>query len=156
MALSKPTETRRFQLFGNTTSAILLSLALCIIMTYALSAFIYFTVLIIESTGDDVFYVQGVAVQNITYALAALVTTYAFIRLLDHKIRRTPLKYLTIAVVNFLVIFNISYVFYLLYWSKMPDYKEDGSITVSYLYSIIPSIVGMAFYYFWTKSKAIS
>lgn len=155
MTLSKSSDPRKFQIFGNSASAGFISLIICIVLTYALSAFIYFTVLIVESSGEDVFYVQGVAVQNITYAIGALLTTYAFIRFLNHRIKRLWLKYAIVAILNFVIIVNLSYVFFIFYWSKMPD-SSEGSLTVSYLYTFIPSVVGMVYFYFWTKSKTIS
>lgn len=104
--MPRPTDSVKstFKLFDNLLSAAAISLTICIVLTYALSAFIYFTAIIIESKEEDVFYVQGVAVQNITYAIAALFTTYAFIRLLDRKIIRNWVKYLCIALLNFLII----------------------------------------------------
>ncbi len=145
--------------FKPNLQGILLSLAICIIMTYGFSAIAYFTLELTNENNPlrDIY--KGVFITNIVNGIMVMLTSYIFIQFFSDKIKANWLKYSALVGFNFVTTLIAQIFVGFFYWRTLnysADKKSEIQAGASVIYLIIPLGVACIYFFFWQRSRQMT
>ncbi|MBL7782608.1 MAG: histidine kinase [Saprospiraceae bacterium] len=134
----------------------LLSLIICITLTYGVNSIFYFSIELSNGNVLSGIYI-GIVLGNLVNALIVLLIVAMFTRYFVPKIKRNWVKY---ALLNMFSLFGsivAQIILVICYWqyANIPENTED-SLNMAYLYLFIPCIVASIYFFFWQRSQQIT
>ena len=157
--LKDPQFTLPSSFFGKNTEGVLLSLAICVILTYGFSSIVFFSTELFNKANEVKEIYIGILLSNVLNGIMVMVTTFIFTQYLADKIKKTAIKYLSLMGLIFITCFLAQTILYLTYWQNIDEsvYRRDPSIRGnSILYIFIPPIVACIYFFFWERSRQIT
>ncbi len=140
--------------FDKNTEGVLLSLAICIILTYGLSSIAYFTIELFNKNNPLAHIYKGVFIGNISNGIMVMVTTYFFTQYMADRIKQNWRKYTTLFVLVFFNSFWTQGIVAMAYWQHIKASRDQANFT--FIYILIPSIVACIYFFFWQRSRQIT
>ncbi len=158
--LKDPEFTLPSNFFMRNLQGILLSLAICIIMTYGFSSIAYFTIELFNKNNPLGEVYKGVFISNIANGITVMLTTYIFIQFIADKIQSNYLKYSVLIGFNFITTAIAQILIGIFYWRLVDDNALRRNMTdngdVSIIYALIPLFVSCIYFFFWQRSRQIT
>jgi two-component system, LytTR family, sensor kinase len=145
--LKDPQFTLPGNFFAKNTEGVLLSLAICIILTYGFSSIVFFSTELFNKANEVKEIYIGILVSNVLNGITVMVTTFIFT------------QYRALMGLVLLFCFLCQTILYLTYWQNIDErvYSRDTSVKGnSILYIFIPPIVACIYFFFWERSKQIT
>ena len=158
--LKDPEFTLPNNFFNRNLEGILLSLAICIIMTYGFSSIAYFTIELFNKNNPLGAIYKGVFISNIVNGITVLITTFIFTQYFADKIKKNLQKYAYLSCFVLAMTILAQIFVSIFYWQTLNDevMSRDTSrqSVTSIIYVIIPSIVACIYFFFWQRSGQIT
>jgi two-component system, LytTR family, sensor kinase len=157
--LKDPQFTLPSNFFSRNAEGVVLSLAVCIILTYGFSSITYFTIELFNKNNPLKQIYQGVFIGNMLDGIMLMLTSFLFIRYIADKIKRNYMKYMGLFM---LVLLNSAFTQMFVgffYWRKLDDsiFTRDMSQTnYTLIYLLIPPTVACIYFFFWQRSQQIT
>lgn len=146
-----PSNVFHFDLKG-----LLISLGICLMMTYGVSSIIYFSIEMSRNNVQSDIYL-GIVMGHVINSVIALSLVYAFTKYLVHRIRWNWTKYLILNGLALFMSFLGQFVLILAYWQyiESPNIEQPSDPQII-LYLFIPCIVASIYFFFWQRSQQIT
>jgi two-component system, LytTR family, sensor kinase len=145
--------------FARNTEGVLLSLAICIILTYGLSSIVYFSTEMFNKANQAREVDIGILLSNVLNGITVMVVTFIFTQYLADKIKKTAAKYGALIGLILVFCFLAQTILYLTYWQNIDDsvYRREPNMRgSSFLFTLIPPIVACVYFFFWQRSRQIT
>ena len=145
--------------FARNTEGVLLSLAICVILTYGLSSILYFSTEMFNNFNALKEIYIGVFISNVINGVMVMITTYFFTQYIAEKIKKTGTQYTILVVLTFITCFICQTFLYFLYWRNIDDsvFRREPNVRgSSNLYMMIPPFVACVYFFFWQRSRQIT
>jgi two-component system, LytTR family, sensor kinase len=157
--LKDPQFTLPSNFFGKNTEGVLLSLGICILLTYGLSSIVYFSTEMFNKANQSREIDIGILLSNVLNGITVMVVTFIFSQYLADKIKKTAAKYWVLIGLIMVFCFLAQTILYLTYWQNIDDnvYGRGPSLRGnSILFTFIPPIVACVYFFFWQRSRQIT
>jgi two-component system, LytTR family, sensor kinase len=153
--LKDPQFTLPSNFFNKNTEGVLLSLGICIILTYGLSSITFFTLDLFNENNPLGEIYKGVFMSNIVNGIIVMVMTFIFTEHIADRIKKTGLKYAALFAFIFVNSFWTQGVIAILYWKNVKGSRVDQSNN-AFFYLLIPSVAACIYFFFWQRSRQIT
>lgn len=143
-------------LFQWNTKGFLLSLVICVTLTYGVNSIFYFSIELSNGNALSGIYI-GIVLGNLVNSLMVLLMVAWFTKYFVPRIKRNWVKYMLLNALSLLGSFFAQIILILIYWryADIPEDTED-SLNMAYLYLFIPCIVASIYFFFWQRSQQIT
>lgn len=131
------------------------ALIFCVLFTYGLSSIIYFTLQILDPKDSKAGVDKYIFIANITNGLSSHVAVSTFIQLLDSRIYKKWLKYMTIILITLILVFFSQLLLYTIFhYGSFGDFTSDNND--GKIYGLIPPIVSCVYFSYWQRTHQIT
>ncbi len=145
--------------FKQNAEGVLLSLSICIILTYGFSSIVYFTIELFNKNNPFFEVYKGVFINNIAKGFTAFISIFIFTRYFEDKIEKNWLKYVVLVVFICLTSLVADFLVGIFYWQFVERTTlSNDAIQSNFLvfYGIIPPIVACIYFFLWQRSRQIN
>jgi two-component system, LytTR family, sensor kinase len=143
-------------------NSIIIGLLFCSILCYGLSSITYFSLELFNPLDKLAPIYKGVFLSNIGNGLAAFFAVNLFVKVFEHRVYQTWLKYLLLIVVTFGFVSFFQIYVGIWYWSTLDEAilntrtNNLGTNAYGMIYGVLPHFVSCAYYYYWIRNRQIT
>lgn len=143
-------------IFHFNLKGLLISLGICVMMTYGMSSIIYFSVEMSNNHAQTDIYL-GIVLGHVVNSIIVMSLVYLFTTYLSQYIRNNLVKYLVLNGLALLLSIVGQIIMIAGYWQyiETPATEQPSGIQML-LYLLIPCIVASIYFFFWQRSQQIT